>query len=105
MRVLLDECLPRRLRRELPDHEVRSVLEAGWSGMKNGALLRRAATEFDVFLTVDSNIEHQQNTAALPLAVVVPVAYSNDVEKLKPLMPAVRELLPSIQNGTLYRVG
>ena len=68
MRVLLDECTPRKLRRDLPEHEVRTVGEMGWGGTKNGALLLRAAGEFDVLLTVDSNMEFQQNTAALPLA-------------------------------------
>lgn len=105
MRVLLDECLPRKLRRELPEHEVRTVLEAGWSGTKNGELLRRAAAEFDVFITVDANIPYQQNTSDLPLAIVVLVAYSNDVEKLKPLMPNVRQLLATDPGRALYRIG
>ncbi|HYR09668.1 MAG TPA: hypothetical protein VEQ60_17975 [Longimicrobium sp.] len=54
--MLLDECTPRKLRRELTEHEVRTVPEMGWSGTKNGALLRRAGAEFDVLLTVDSNM-------------------------------------------------
>jgi hypothetical protein len=53
VRVLLDECVPRKLRRELPGHEVKTVAEMGWSCAKNSALLRLAAAEFDVFLTVD----------------------------------------------------
>jgi hypothetical protein len=53
MRVLLDECVPERLRAELTGHAVRTVAEMGWSGIKNGQLLQRAATEFDCFLTVD----------------------------------------------------
>jgi hypothetical protein len=105
VRVLLDECSPRKLRRALPEHEVRTVTEMGWSGTKNGALLRRAASEFDVLLTVDTNMEYQQNLTDLPLAVIVLVAYSNDVNVLLPLMPQVRELLPMIEPGKLYRVG
>ncbi len=105
MRVLLDECLPRKLRRELPEHEVRTVLEAGWSGTRNGDLLRRAAAQFDVFITIDANIQYQQNTRDLPLAIVVLVAHSNDVEKLKPLMPQVRELLSKARSPGTYRVG
>src|SRR4051812_40076386 len=62
----------------------------GWGGTKNGALLLRAAGEFDVLLTVDSNMEFQQNLAILPLAVVVLVAVKNDIELLRPLMPQVR---------------
>lgn len=74
---------------------MRTVPEMGWSGTKNGALLWRAGAEFDVLLTVDSNMELQQNMEDLPIAVVVLVAYSNDVDVLRPLMPQVRELLPT----------
>ncbi len=104
MRVLLDECTPRKLRRELPGHHVSTVTEQGWSGTRNGALLRRAAGEFDVLLTVDSNMEFQQNVSTLPIAVIVLVAYSNDVNVLQPLMPQVRDLLPTIEPGRLYHV-
>lgn len=79
--------------------------EMGRSGTKNGALLRRAGAEFDVLLTVDSNMEFQQNLADLPLAVVVLVAHSNDVDVLRPLMPQVRELLAVIEHGRLYHIG
>jgi len=75
MRVLLDECLPRRLKAELSDHEVRTAQEVGWAGLKNGELLRVAAGQFDVLLTVDRNIAYQQNLRGLAigvLAMVVP---------------------------------
>lgn len=64
MRVLLDECVPRALGKELVGHDVRTVTEAGWEGMKNGELLQLAAGLFDVLLTVDRNLEYQQNFAA-----------------------------------------
>ena len=59
MRVLLDECVPRALRDDIPGHEVRTVAEAGWAGVKNGELLRLAAGQFDLLLTVDRSVEHQ----------------------------------------------
>ncbi len=68
MRVLLDECVPRALRRELPGHQVKTVAEAGWAGVKNGELLQLAAREFDLLVTVDSNLQHQQNFNGLALA-------------------------------------
>ena len=71
MRVLLDECVPRGLRAELPGHEVKTVAEAGWAGVKNGALLQLAANHFDVLLTVDRNLEYQQSFSALTIAVIV----------------------------------
>ncbi len=104
MRVLLDECVPRKLRRELPGHEVGTVTEMGWGGTRNGALLRRAAGEFDLLLTVDTNLEYQQNTSALPVAVMVLLSFSNDIDVLRPLMPQVREALPPIEPGQLYRI-
>jgi predicted nuclease of predicted toxin-antitoxin system len=56
MRVLLDECLPERLKHELPEHQVRTVREAGLAGKKNGALLEFASTQFDVLVTIDRNL-------------------------------------------------
>lgn len=102
--MLLDECVPRRLRHELPGHDVHTVSEKGWSGIKNGPLLHRAAQEFDVFLTVDQGIEYQQNPVGLALAIIVMVATSNDIDDLRPLMPRVRETLSSASPGTIVKV-
>lgn len=96
MRVLLDECLPRKLKREVQGDVVRTVPEVGWAGTKNGALLRLVEREFDVFLTNDQNIEHQQNLKRFDLAVVVLVALTNDIEDLRPLMPAANEAIKTI---------
>ncbi len=104
MRVLLDECFPRALRVELPGHEVTTVAEAGWAGVKNGALLQLAATRFEVLLTVDRNLEYQQNFSSLTIAVIVVDAPSNDVEILRPLMPKVLEALPKAKSGVVTHV-
>src|SRR6476620_3199586 len=104
MRVLLDECVPRPLRVELSGHDVKTVAEAGWAGLKNGALLQLAAKEFDVLLTVDRNLEYQQNFWGLTIAVVVIVARSNDIDVLRPLMPAVREALLTVKLGVVTHV-
>ena len=104
MRVLLDECVPRGLRADLAGHEVTTVAEAGWAGVKNGELLKLAATRFDVLLTVDRGLEHQQNFAGLTIAVVVIDAGSNDIMVLKPLMPAVRDALSKARAGTVTHV-
>lgn len=104
MRVLLDECFPRALRAELPGHEVTTVAEAGWGGLTNGVLLQRAATRFDVLLTVDRNLEYQQNFSGLSIAVIVVDVPSNDIEVIRPLMPKVREVLPNAKLGVVTRV-
>lgn len=96
MKVLLDECLPKKLKREVLADVVNTVPEMGWAGTKNGALLRLVEGEFDVLLTNDQNIEYQQNLKRFDLAIVVLVALTNDIEELKPLMPAANEAIKTI---------
>ena len=104
MRVLLDECVPRKLRSELPSHNVKTVAEMKWAGTKNGALLRRAASEFDVLLTVDQGIPYQQHIESLSLALVIIKAPSNDINDLRPKMPEVLRILATIQPGQVVQV-
>jgi hypothetical protein len=99
MRVLLDECVPRGLRKELLGHEVKTVAEAGWAGVKNGELLQLAERQFDLLLTVDRNLEYQQNFAGLALAIIVINAPSNDIAVLRPLMPAVLAVISDAKPG------
>lgn len=101
MKVLLDECLPRKLKREVEADTVKTAPEMGWASTKNGALLRLAEQDFDVFLTNDQNLEHQQNLKKLDLAVVVLVADTNDIADLKPLMPAANETIKKISAGEI----
>src|SRR5437868_2721112 len=104
MRILLDECLPKKLKLELAPHIVQTVPEAGWAGKHNGDLLRLAEKEFDVLLTNDQNIEYQQNLRQFDLAFVVLVAPTNDINDLKPLMPTVIALLNEIRPGEFRSV-
>jgi predicted nuclease of predicted toxin-antitoxin system len=105
MRILLDEDLPRRLAELLTGHEVSTVRQSGWSGVKNGQLLALAGAEFDAFLTMDRNLEFQQNLAALPIAVLVVEAVSNRLEDLAPMVPAILKELQHIPPRSLRRVG
>jgi len=105
MRILLDESLPRRLRELLPGHAVKTVSEMGWSAFENGELLRRAAGEFDVFLTADQNLQFQQNLGTLPLAVIVLVAQTNKLENLRPLVPELNQRLAVLQAKSFTRIG
>ncbi|MFO0691295.1 MAG: DUF5615 family PIN-like protein [Myxococcota bacterium] len=104
MRLLLDECVPKRLGRLLAPHDVQTVQQAGWSGIKNGALLARAAESFDVFVTVDQGIRYQQNLADLNIAVVVLAARSNNIDDLQPLIPKLLSALESARPGSVIRV-
>ena len=101
MRVLIDECLPKKLKLELSDHFVQTVPETGWASKQNGELLRLAEKDFDVLLTNDRNIEHQQNLKQFDLAFIVLVAPTND---LKQLMPAVKNALNYIQPGEIESI-
>lgn len=104
MKVILDECLPRRLVTELSGHLVTTVPQAGWAGMSNGRLLAMIAGQFDAFVTVDKNLPAQQNTAALAFGVVVLRASSNKFEDLKPLVPELLAALASLQPGQVIVV-
>jgi Domain of unknown function (DUF5615) len=105
MRLLLDECVPKRLTSELRGHEVRTVQDMGWAGVKNGALLKLADGQFDALLTVDQGIEYQQNLSGLTISVVVMLAASNDVDDLRPLLPGVEQALTNLRAGEVSRVG
>ena len=87
MRILLDECLPKRLKRDLVGHDARTVPEMGWASRRNGELLALAQADFDVFLTVDRNLSFQQDTGRFDVAVVVLVAKGNRHSDLQPLIP------------------
>ena len=105
MRVLLDECLPRKLKVELVGHEARTVPEMGWASKKNSALLLLVVEHFDAFLTVDKNIAYQQNLKNLRIAIVALVANSNRLVDLRPLIPKVLDVLKTIHPGEIVRVG
>ena len=99
MKLLLDECIDRRLAREFSRQDIKTVFQMGWSGTKNGKLLALAEKEFDVFITVDRNLSFEQNLPKFDLAVVVLKAYSNRLSDLKPFVPKILELLPSLNKG------
>lgn len=105
MRVLLDEQLPRQLAPVLTGHDVRTVQQESWAGLKNGALLAAADTAgFAVFLTGDQNLEFQQNLRKHRLGVVVLCAASNAIEDLLPLVPEALKAIESVQPGQVIRV-
>jgi predicted nuclease of predicted toxin-antitoxin system len=105
MRILLDEDLPRRLCALLVGHDATTVPRSGWAGVKNGKLLALAASKFDVFLTMDQNLEYQQNMATLPISVLVVQAVSNRMEHLTPLVTAILREIDNIPPCSLRRVG
>ena len=107
MRVLLDECVPRKLKYDFIDvgHECRTASEAGFSGMENGELLAAAAGSFDAMITVDRNIRYQQNKLNLSIALLVIRSVSNSVEDIRPHLAATLSALKSIQPGDIVEIG
>jgi hypothetical protein len=107
VRVLLDEDVPRPLRRDLIGHEVSTVQEMGWASVKNGALLGLAvAAGFEVLLTCDRGMQYQQNVPALGLALIVVAVRNTKLDTIRPLIPELLALLASRPApGTLSVVG
>ena len=104
MRVLLDECLPKLLKNDIVGHDVATVAEMGWAGIKNGKLLDIAEGRFDVLLTVDRGIQYQQNIRDRRIALVVLDA-RNKLPMLRPLIPVLLETLAAVQPGDVAHVG
>ena len=105
MKILFDECVPKRLRKLLQGHDVGTVQEAGWAGVKNGELLKKAWGHFDVLITVDRNLAFQQNPHELVIPVLVIHAPTNRLKDLERHVPEILQLLQGKLSKTLYHIG
>ena len=101
MRVLLDECLPKRFKLTLKDHILSTVPEMGWAGKKNGELLTLAKGQFDVFVTVDQNLQYQQNLQNFDIGIILIVVKNSRYETLSPLIQKVQQALQTTRAGQL----
>jgi predicted nuclease of predicted toxin-antitoxin system len=104
MKLLLDECTPKRLRNDFEGHKVQTVNEVGLEGVLNGELLHAAAEHFDVLITVDRRIPFQQNLSQFNLAVVILVAHPCRYAQLKMLIPRALRALETIKPGEVVIV-
>jgi hypothetical protein len=106
VKVLLDECVPRRFGATLAGTDVRTARGEGWTGLRNGELLSRMrAAAFTTLVTVDRNLTYQQNVAAVGIAVIVLHARTNRVTELLPLAPQVLEAIAATAPGEIAHVG
>jgi predicted nuclease of predicted toxin-antitoxin system len=96
MKILLDECLPRPLKKLITGHEVDTVQEVGWSGKKNGELLQAMSQQYDVLVTADRNIVKQQSLPKAEVSCVILSAPSSRMEHLEPLVPRLLAALTTI---------
>jgi predicted nuclease of predicted toxin-antitoxin system len=101
MNLLLDECVPRRLKRDFVGHDVSTIEEAGFKGLRNGILIHSANGIFEIIITVDKNIQQQQSNDALPVGIIILSAKSNRYESLSPLVPKALEVLKNIKIGEI----
>jgi predicted nuclease of predicted toxin-antitoxin system len=100
MRILLDECIDRKLASEFPpNYSIKTVHQMRWTGLKNGELLRQAEIEFDVFITVDRNLAFQQHLTKFDITVLVLHTVSNRLADLKLLIPNILNVLPTLKQG------
>ena len=102
MRVFLDHCLPKRLLSLLPEHEVKSAYQMG--GQEERELLRLVEADFEVFITVDQNLRHQQNLSSSRLVVIVLIATSNQYDDLAPLIPQVKQAITDSPPGSVIEI-
>jgi predicted nuclease of predicted toxin-antitoxin system len=106
MKILLDECLPKKLKGLLVDFEVKTVREMEWSGILNGELIKSAIDNgFDVFIKADKNLRYQQNIANHNISIILLSVVINTLEKIKPLVPELLELLPKSERRMFYIIG
>ena len=102
MRIILDECVPSIVKRGLPARSIVTVQEMGWAGIKNGELLKLVSADFDVFITSDKNLRHQQNLAAFDVAVIL--LPSNQVPIVTSLLTKIDETLTKIASKELIEI-
>ena len=92
MKLLLDENLPKKLKQDFQEYDIYTVREKGWNGTSNGILLKLMLEDgFEVLITFDKNLEHQQNFDKYPLSVIVLTAVSNQYKHLQPLVRLIKD--------------
>ncbi|MFT3746322.1 MAG: hypothetical protein QM785_18780 [Pyrinomonadaceae bacterium] len=102
MKIIIDECVPSIVKRGLPHRGIVSVQDMGWAGVKNGKLLKLVTDQFDVFITSDKNLRHQQNLTGLDIAIIL--LPSNQVPVIKALLPQIDSTLTAIVSGDLIEL-
>ena len=97
MKILFDNCTPATLRRHFAGYDVTLAVERGWEEFRNGDLLKIAQTEFDVIISVDTNIKYQQRLEEYEIALIVLRSIRNTEPRLRELVPETLILLETIQ--------
>ena len=104
MRILLDECVNPRVREAFPGHTVETVRSMGWGGTTNGKLMALAQRSFEVFITVDLNLEHQQNLSTMTLGLVIVDVPDNKITFFQPIFPALLKAVENVRPGEVVHL-
>jgi hypothetical protein len=106
VKILLDECMPKDLRKHFVEHDCQTVPQAGLAGKKNGELLTLAEKSgWQVLVTMDQGMPHQQNLSGRTISLAIIRAPSNRLPDLLPHVPAILEALPSLKPGEVIQIG
>ena len=106
MKILLDECVTKRLKKYLSEFEVFTVTELQLSGIKNGKLMAYCSeNNFDILLTIDKNLMFQQNLDKYPVTIIVLNCFTSKIEELSTFMPSFRSQLDSFEKHKAYIIG
>ncbi len=105
MKILLDECVTKRLKQHLKEHEVFTVTEMRWNGLKNGKLLTACVdNNFDILLTIDKNLMHQQNLDKYKISIVVLHSLTSKIEELVVCMTSLKEQMNNMEKYKAYLI-
>jgi predicted nuclease of predicted toxin-antitoxin system len=102
VRILFDQATPAPLRDHLPGHSVETAYEKGWSALHNGDLLVKAEAEFDLLITTERNLRHQQDLAALHIAILV--LPTTSWPRLQKITPQIAAAIGSLRPGQYHEV-
>ena len=103
MKILLDECVTKKLKPHLSGHEVYTVWEMGWSGIKNGKLMGLCVeNNFEILLTIDKNLQYQQNLDLFPISILIINSTSSKIEELITFIPLFIDQLPGFEKHKAY---
>ncbi|MCU0424517.1 MAG: hypothetical protein MUF71_02705 [Candidatus Kapabacteria bacterium] len=105
MKILLDECVTKKIKAHLQEFEVYTLNEMGWNGLKNGNLLKAAIKQqFDILLTIDKNLPYQQNTLQHEITIVVLDVKRSKIQNLVELIPKFKAQLKQFEKTRVYRI-
>jgi hypothetical protein len=104
VRILLDECVNAGVKAAFPGHAIKTVAEAGWRGTKDGPLLALAQKSFDVFLTIDRGVEHQQALKKLGMGILIAHIPNNEIASYRPLFPQLLRAAETVRMGQVVHL-